>query len=132
MSILGTAAISLGKSVFDSAVGYFTRKQRVKEAIANNKARLAGQEGEFNHQWEMRSLDNTGWKDEVLFYGVIAMYIYSAIDPDGAAKVFTNWKVIPEWFSKITMVLVASVVGIKKLGDYLPSLISGTKAALKN
>ena len=124
--------VALGKTLLDGVTGYFQRKQKIKEAVAENKARLARDDRTYNHEWEMRSLENTGWKDEVLFYGVIAMYIYSAIDPEGAAKVFANWEVIPEWFSKITMLLVASVVGIKKAGDYLPGLLKGVREAFKS
>ena len=126
------AVSALGTTLINGVSGYFQRKQKIKEAVATNKARLASQENEFNHEWEMKSLDNAGWKDDVLFYSVIGMYFYSAVDPDGAAQVFANWDTIPEWFRKITMVLVASVVGIKKLGDYLPALINGVKDAFKS
>jgi len=38
---------------------------------------------------------------------------------------------IPEWFRTITIWMVASIVGVKKIGDYLQGLIAGVKAALK-
>ena len=55
----------------------------------------------------------------------MAMWDYSAMDPEGAKVVFQNWRdAIPEWYQKITMWLVASIIGVKKIGDYGPALIS--------
>ncbi len=59
--------------------------------------------------------------------------------PDGRTKpfLFSQWlggyiqPSIPEWYQKITMWLVASVIGVKKIGDYGPALIAGIKAAVK-
>ena len=35
-----------------------------------------------------------------------------------------------DWFIKIWFAVVASVLGIKKIGDYLPGMISGVKEIL--
>jgi hypothetical protein len=73
---------------------------------------------------------NAGWKDDILFYAVVGMYVYSAIDPESAKIVFQNWdEVIPEWFQRITFWLVAAVIGVKKFGDYIPTIINGVKEA---
>ena len=48
-----------------------------------------------------------------------------------AAIVFANWDLLPEWYMQVTMWLVASVIGVKKVGDYLPGLISAVKEAVK-
>ncbi len=46
--------------------------------------------------------------------------------------VFENWKTaIPEWYQRITMWLVASVIGVEKIGDYGPALIAGIKTAVE-
>ncbi len=79
----------------------------------------------------MKQLENSGWKDDVLFYAIIGLYVYSAIDPTGAARVFDTWNELPPWFLNITGWMVAAVLGVKKLGDYLPQMISGLKDALK-
>lgn len=110
--------------------GYFERKQKVQNAITENKCRLALDKSSNNHEWEMKVLTNSGWKDDVLFYGIVAMYVYSAIDPEGAGRVFKNWELIPEWFRTITFWLVASVIGVKKLGDYVPGAIRGVRDSL--
>ena len=120
------------KELIKPVSDWMRRKQELKEAINNNKIRMAESEQDHNQNWEMRSLENAGWKDEILFFAIVGMYIYSAIDPDGAKVVFDNWDtVIPSWFSKITMWMVASILGVKKIGDYLPGAIAGIKAALK-
>ncbi len=123
--------VELGKLVAKGVIDHFRRKQELKEAVHKNRVRLALTQGQYDHEWEMKSLENAGWKDDILFYTIVAMYIYSAIDPDGAMKVFKNWEMIPEWFRTITFWVIASVIGVKKLGDYLPSAIAGIKQAIK-
>ena len=121
------------KEIIKPVSDWMRRKQELKEAINNNKIRMAESEQDHNQDWEIRSLENAGWKDEILFFAIVGMYVYSAVYPEGAAVVFENWDtVIPEWFSKITMWMVASILGVKKIGDYLPGAIAGIKAALKN
>ena len=66
-------------------------------------------------------------------YPARPLSLVSAIDPEGAKVVFENWKdAIPEWYRKITMWLVASIIGVKKIGDYLPGVIVGIKSAMRN
>ncbi len=125
--------IGLLKELIKPASEWLQRKQKLKEAINNNKIRMAESEQDHNQNWEMRSLENAGWKDEVLFFAIVGMYVYSAVYPEGAAVVFENWDtVIPVWFSKITMWMVGSILGVKKIGDYLPGVIAGVKSAFKN
>ncbi len=125
-----TAVIELGKLVLENISSWIKGKQAINEAIVQNKVRLAQSEQSHNQEWEMKQLDNSGWKDDVLFYSIIMMYVYSAFDPLGARAVFESWKVLPEWWLQITGWLVASVLGVRKLGDTLPALISGVKGAL--
>jgi len=102
-------------------------KQKIKAAVVERKAELAASTQEFNAAWELRALENAGWKDELLFLSIIGVYVYSAIDPDGAAVMFENWEAIPEWFRTVTLWTVASIVGVKKLADYAPPLVKGIK-----
>jgi hypothetical protein len=119
-------------TVVKSGTGIIKRRQELKAAKTENEARLLRDEQSHNQAWEMRALTNAGWKDEALFILIMAMWVYSAIDPEGAKVVFQNWKeAIPEWYQKITMWLVASIIGVKKIGDYGPALIAGIKTAIK-
>ena len=121
----------LGQGI-KSITGYFQRKQEIKAADNERRSDMIREKGQWDHEWELASLQNAGWKDDVLFYAIIGMYVYSAIDPEGAAVVFNNWStVIPEWFQKITFWLVGSVLGVKKIGQYLPGAIAGVKAAIR-
>jgi len=110
---------------------HLENKQQIKKAVTENKIRLAQSAQEANHDWEMASLANAGWKDDVLFYAIIAMYVYSAVDPEGAAKVFKNWEIIPDWFRQVTFYLVASVIGVKKFGEYVPGALKNIKDVFK-
>ena len=112
---------------------HFKSRRRLKEAEVDNRIRMLQSKQDHNQNWEMRALMNAGWKDEVLFIAILSMYVYSAFDPEGAKRVFEIWSnVIPEWYQKITFWLVASILGVKKIGDYAPMAIHGIGTALKS
>lgn len=126
------ALLELGNTIISGVTGHFKKKQELKQAVIDNRIKLAQSAQSHNQDWEMRQLENAGWKDEVLFLAVLGVFVWSGIDPDGAAKVFKNWQLLPEWFLRIVGWLVASILGVKKVGDYLPGAIKGVKDALKS
>lgn len=123
--------LDLGNTIVGGVVQHFKSKQDIKKAITNNRIRLAESEQSHNQDWELKSLDNAGWKDDVLFYAFIAMFIWAGFNPEGAKQFFENLNVLPEWFIKTWLWIVASVLGVKKIGDYAPGMISGIKKAFK-
>ena len=123
--------IGLVKTLIGGVSDHFEGKRKIKQAVTQNKIRLAQNQQDHNHDWEMKQLENAGFKDDVLFYAFIAMFVWAGIDPEGARKFFENLKVLPDWFIKIWFAVVASVLGVKKIGDYLPGVISGVKDILK-
>jgi len=123
--------ITLASTIISGITGHFKRKQEVKNAVAQNKIRLAADQQSHNHEWEMKQLENVGWKDDVLFYGFIAMFIWAGFDPEGARQFFVNLQVLPTWFIKTWLWLVASVVGVKKVGEYAPDAIKAIKDVFK-
>ena len=122
-----TAIAALIGTIVTGITSTLKGKQKIKQASMDNRARLAADRESNNAIWEIRALENVGAKDEILFYAIVAVYVYSAFDPDGAAAMFKNWEAIPLWFQKITMAMVASIVGLKKLSDYGPPLVKGIK-----
>lgn len=118
-------------TIINGVTEHFKNKQKVKAAITENRIRLAADQQSHNHEWEMRQLDNAGWKDDVLFYGFIAMFIWAGFDPEGAKQFFDNLTVLPEWFIKTWLWLVASVIGVKKIGEYAPDAIKAIKDVFK-
>lgn len=119
--------------LFSTIVGgittHFENKQKLQQAIVENKLRLAASEQTHNEDWEMKQLENAGWKDDVLFYAWISLFIWSAIDPDSAHQVFVNWSYLPDWFVQLSAVLIGAVLGIRKLSDYCPAFVKGVKTA---
>ena len=124
-------ALELGKTLLGGVIGHFRKKQELKAAIVDNRIRMARDEQSHNQDWEMKQLDNAGWKDDVLFYAFIAMFIWAGFDPDGAKVFFENLNVLPGWFVKIWFWVVAAVLGVKKVGDYVPALLGGLKDVVK-
>lgn len=116
-------------SIIGSITNHFENKQKLQDAIVENKLRLAASEQTHNEDWEMKQLENAGWKDDILFYAWIALFVWSAFDPSGSAEVFRNWSYLPDWFVQLSAVIIGSVLGIRKMGDYCPALIRGVKTA---
>ena len=124
------AVIGLLSTVVDGITGHVKQKQELKKAVMKNRMRLAQSDQEFNHEWEMKQLENVGWKDDVLFFAWIGFFIWSGIDPDRAGEVIKAWENLPDWFLQVTFWIVAAVLGVKKIGDYLPGALRGLKDAM--
>lgn len=122
--------VSIVGNVVGGIKDHFEGKRKLKKAITDNKIRMAQSEQSHNQNWEMKSLDNAGFKDDVLFYAFIALFVWAGFDPEGAGQFFTNLKLLPEWFVKTWFWLIASVLGVKKIGDYAPGAIGAVKEVL--
>ncbi len=126
--IIGAVA-GLFTTIVNGITGHMQQKQELKRTVMENRMRLAKSDQEFNHEWEMKQLENAGWKDDVLFFAWIGFFIWSGMDPERAGEVIQAWENLPGWFLQVTFWIVAAVLGVKKIGDYLPSAIKGFKDA---
>lgn len=123
--------LNLGSTIVGGINDHFEGNRKIKQAITENKCRLAANRQSHNQDWEMKQLDGSGWKDDALFYAWLLFFAWTAYDPESAKQVFDNWNALPDWFIQITGVIIGSVVGVKKLGDTLPGLFRGIKDVLK-
>jgi len=131
MAVGIVAAIGgLLSTVVEGVAGHLKQRQELKKKVMENRMRLASSDREFNHEWEMRQLENAGWKDDILFLAWIGFFIWSGVFPDEAARVIGAWERLPAWFLEITFWIVAAVLGVKKLGDYLPGMARGLRDAI--
>jgi hypothetical protein len=119
------------KNIFGLVGDHFKSKREIKKAITDNKIRMAQSEQAHNQEWEMKQLDNAGWKDDILFYAFIGLFVWAGFDPTGAEIFFSNLNVLPDWFIKTWFWLIASILGVKKIGDYVPSLMNSIKEIVK-
>jgi len=129
LPIIGAVA-GLLSTVVGGVTDHVKRKQELKKAVMENRMRLARSDREFNHEWEMKQLENAGWKDDVLFFAWIGFFIWSGVAPDKAAAVIAAWETLPDWFLQVTFWIVAAVLGVKKIGDYLPGAVRSLKDAV--
>jgi hypothetical protein len=124
-----SAVAGLVGSIITGVADHVKRKQELRAAVMENRMRLAKSEQEYNHEWELRQLEQSGWKDDVLFYAWLGFFVWSGICPEAAERVFAAWQRLPEWFLEITFWIVAAVLGVKKIGDLLPAAVRGVKSA---
>lgn len=124
------AVVGLLTTVVNGVSDRIKDGQALKKAVMENRVRLAQSDAEYNHEWEMKQLENAGWKDDVLFFAWIGFFVWSGFCPDAAAQVLRSWENLPDWFLQITFWIVAAVLGVKKIGDYLPAAVRGIKDAL--
>lgn len=119
--------MGLLKEVWNVWLDSIRQKRELRQAIHENKVRLALSEQEINKSWEMRQLENIGWKDDILFYFFIGVFVWAGLYPEQASTFFQNIQFLPDWFVKLWFWVIASVLGIKKIGDYAPQFINGMK-----
>jgi len=124
------AVAGLLSTMVDGVTGHMKRKQELKKSVMENRMRLARSDQEFNHEWEMKQLENAGWKDDVLFFAWIGFFVWSGMDPERAGEVILAWEKLPDWFLQVTFWIVAAVLGVKKIGDYMPGVVRGMKDAM--
>ena len=123
--------IGLAGTIINGIKEHVESKQKLKRAKVEARIKRIQTQQNFDHEWEMKQLDQAGWKDDILFYAFIIMFIYAGFYPDKAKDFFENLRVLPDWFVKTWMWIVASVVGVKKIGDYLPGTIKAIKEVWK-
>ncbi|MEF2146201.1 MAG: hypothetical protein V3573_12215 [Desulfovibrionaceae bacterium] len=129
LPIIGAVA-GLVTLIVEGVRDHLKGSQEIRRAVVDNRIRLARSSLEFNQEWEMKQLENAGWKDDVLFYAWLAFFIWSGFFPDRAECVIRSWENLPDWFLQITFWIVAAVLGVKKIGDYLPGAVRGVRLAL--
>ena len=125
------AVTSIASNVVGGVTDHFKDKRKLKSAKVEAKLKRL-QEAQFHDQeWEIKSLEGNGWKDDILFYTWLGIIIWSGFFPEQATVFFNNLNIMPEWFIKIFFWLVASILGVKKIGEYAPNAVKGIKNAIK-
>jgi len=127
--MLDLGVLALLRSGVDGFREHLEGKRKIKRAIVDNKARMAESKEGHNQDWEMKQLDNAGYKDDVLFYAFIAMFIWTGFYPEAAREFYKNIEIMPPLFTKVFVALIASVLGLKKFSDYAPAAIKGVREA---
>ena len=85
----------LGGVIAKGVINGQKAKQNLKAANTNSRIRMAESRQNYNQTWELRSLENAGWKDDILFYALIGMYVFAGFFPDQAALFFNNLNLMP-------------------------------------
>lgn len=119
----------IAKTALGGVMDHFEHKRKLKEAKTEAKIQRLQSKQDHKQRWEIMQLENNGWQDDILFYFFIALFILSGVFPEYAQQFFNNLGIMPDWFVKTWMYIVASVVGIKKIGDYGPRMVEGLKRA---
>ena len=127
------ALLSLGTTIVEGAKGYFTNRQKIKKAEAENKARLLQDQQTHNASWEMASLAASGkglkWASFAMFSFPLAWAIF---DPAGVATYFNeSIDAIPAWWSQAWVAITGSIWGISVLKDAAPQMVGGIRRAIK-
>ncbi len=105
----------------------------IKNAVAENKARLLRDTGSNNHDWEMANLeDKDKWLRRISFGMFSAPFIWALFDPEGVKAYFeTALAAMPEWYIQLHAAMVGGVWGFAALKNSIPAIIGGVKKALK-
>lgn len=97
-------------------------------AVINNQARLAQDTQTNNHEWEMASLRD---KDNGLrwfsFWLFALPIIITVLWPEWGKEIFTNLKIVPEWFVQTLVAMIGGIWGIVELKKAAPQFLAAIK-----
>ncbi|MCF7515981.1 hypothetical protein L3V43_20570 [Pseudoalteromonas sp. L23] len=97
-------------------------------AIINNQARLAQSTKDYNHEWEMASLQD---KDKTLRFISYFMFtspiLITVISPTHGNQIFTNLESVPSWLVQTWVAINGGVWGIASLKNVVPEFIHNFK-----
>lgn len=107
-------------------------KHTRKLAVINNQARLATDIQSNNHEWEMANLQD---KDNALrwcsFWLFALPIVITVISPEFGAKIFTNLKIVPEWFVQTLIAMIGGIWGMTELKKAAPQFIAAIQGLRK-
>lgn len=121
-SIVGGLLGKVAPKVADYYIEKQALKQEVKLEILRGKARYeqaksdrAAQSEGRDHDWELESVRNSGWKDELVIV-VLSIPLIGVFIPGVEvfiAKGFEHLEGTPEWYRWLVMMIYAATFGIR-------------------
>ena len=97
-------------------------------AVINNQSRLAASKEEYNHSWEMASLqDKDKFLRNISFLLFTSPVVIAVIFPTYALEMFKNLEAIPEWLLHIWFYMISGVWGIATLKDSVSQIVGNIK-----
>ena len=127
--MIWSAVAGIARTIVGGVKDHFEDKRELKAARTRAKLRRLESAQRHDQRWEIMQLENNGWQDDILFYFFIGLFILAGVYPEAAQEFFRNLKILPDWFVQTWMWIVASVIGVKKIGDYGPRMVEGFKTA---
>lgn len=117
-------------------VNYFKERQQqkhqVKLSVLKNRQRLAESEQDYNHDWEMASLESRDRFLRIASFSLFAVpLVVTVIWPDTGAQIFANLEKAPEWYVQTFIAINGGVWGIVELKHAAPALVNGIKKVIK-
>ena len=123
------ALIGLGKSVVDSVTGIVTRRQKVKDAEAENRADLLRHREKNNSEWERKQLARSdNFSRRFIMFAVFAPIFITAGWPDRGKEIWDALDLVPREWWQLVSVVVASIYGVRGLMQAWEYRRNGKKA----
>lgn len=123
---------SIGKQWLENRKEKQQAKHNRELAVINNQARLAQSEKDYNHAWELASLQD---KDKLLRFISYFMFtspiLIAIFSPEHGAKIFTNLESVPPWLVQSWVAMNGAVWGIASLKNVIPEFASSLKRATR-
>src|SRR5690606_31440292 len=127
MNIL-SAITGLGSAIAGPIVDYFdnraaekARAEELKQALHEKRLDHIRASEQDIHEWEMKSIDNSGWRDEYLTVS-LSLPLIGVVSTDAVQDhirdAFTVLESTPEWYRWMVGVMVGSAFGVKALFDF--------------
>ncbi len=110
----------------EAVLEYKSEKRRLKANIELEKlrgkaeyeraktARAEASEGR-DHEWELESIRNSGWKDEwvLILLSIPLVLVFIPSTQDIVKVGFENLEATPDWYRWMTMVIFSAIYGVR-------------------
>lgn len=116
----------LGGSAAEKVGDYFIRKQELKNelnltklqgkiTLETAKAEAKAEAARHIHSWEMASLQNSGYKDEVVLFVLLIPYVgaFIPVVQDYILIGFQHLDKMPPWAVGLTVTIFLAIYGIR-------------------
>lgn len=110
----------------EEVAGYYRDKQKLKHQreLAKLEGKIAYEEAKIrraensegrDHEWELESIRNSGWKDEwvLILLSVPLVLVFIPATQSTVMVGFETLQQTPEWYRWLTMSIFAAIYGIR-------------------
>jgi len=116
----------LGTALPEAVIKYYEAKRRLKQEVKLEKLRgkveyekmkskRASESEGRDHEWELQSIRNSGWKDEwvLILLSIPLILVFIPYTQDSVMQGFATLETTPDWYRWLILSIFSAIFGIR-------------------